>query len=121
MAQNQVANVLENNTPKLYCDYCDMYLTHDSPSVRKTHNIDRKHKENVKKSLPEMHGRAGPGITTAAFQQGKVSPPLFSSPSLAGAMIQPLPTLLGPTYPGVMTAPHIVGRSSHDDSDGPSS
>lgn len=48
MAQNQVANVLENNTPTFYCDYCGKYLTHDSPSVRKTHNIDRKHKENVK-------------------------------------------------------------------------
>uniref|UniRef100_A0A0N4ZID1 Matrin-type domain-containing protein n=1 Tax=Parastrongyloides trichosuri TaxID=131310 RepID=A0A0N4ZID1_PARTI len=34
--------------PKYYCDYCDAYLTHDSPSVRKTHNGGRKHKENVK-------------------------------------------------------------------------
>lgn len=48
MAQNQVTNVLENNTPKFYCDHCDMYLTHDSPSVRKTHHIDIKPKENVK-------------------------------------------------------------------------
>ncbi|CAB1314543.1 unnamed protein product, partial [Coregonus sp. 'balchen'] len=31
-----------------YCDYCDTYLTHDSPSVRKTHCSGRKHKENVK-------------------------------------------------------------------------
>ncbi|KAB7504437.1 U1 small nuclear ribonucleoprotein C [Armadillidium nasatum] len=34
--------------PKYYCDYCDTYLTHDSPSVRKTHCQGRKHKENVK-------------------------------------------------------------------------
>ncbi|GIY12755.1 u1 small nuclear ribonucleoprotein C [Caerostris darwini] len=34
--------------PKYYCDYCDTYLTHDSPSVRKTHCNGRKHKENVK-------------------------------------------------------------------------
>jgi len=34
--------------PKYYCDYCDTYLTHDSPSVRKTHNGGRKHKENVR-------------------------------------------------------------------------
>ena len=34
--------------PKFYCDYCDTYLTHDSPSVRKTHCSGRKHKENVK-------------------------------------------------------------------------
>ena len=34
--------------PKFYCDYCDTYLTHDSPSVRKTHCQGRKHKENVR-------------------------------------------------------------------------
>ena len=34
--------------PKYYCDYCDTYLTHDSPSVRKTHNGGRKHKEAVR-------------------------------------------------------------------------
>ncbi|EYB94409.1 hypothetical protein Y032_0172g377 [Ancylostoma ceylanicum] len=34
--------------PKYYCDYCDTFLTHDSPSVRKTHNGGRKHKENVR-------------------------------------------------------------------------
>jgi len=34
--------------PKYFCDYCDTYLTHDSPSVRKTHNNGRKHKDNVK-------------------------------------------------------------------------
>ena len=26
-----------NKMPKYFCDYCDTYLTHDSPSVRKTH------------------------------------------------------------------------------------
>lgn len=34
--------------PKYYCDYCDTFLTHDSPSVRKTHCGGRKHKENVR-------------------------------------------------------------------------
>lgn len=34
--------------PKYFCDYCDTYLTHDSPSVRKTHCAGRKHKDNVK-------------------------------------------------------------------------
>ncbi|KAK6930094.1 U1-C, C2H2-type zinc finger, partial [Dillenia turbinata] len=28
-----------------YCDYCDTYLTHDSPSVRKQHNAGYKHKD----------------------------------------------------------------------------
>ncbi|KAI3382682.1 hypothetical protein SNEBB_003905 [Seison nebaliae] len=34
--------------PKYYCDYCDTYLTHDSPSVRKTHNQGKNHKGNVR-------------------------------------------------------------------------
>ena len=34
--------------PRYYCDYCDAYLTHDSASVRKQHNIGFKHKANVR-------------------------------------------------------------------------
>eukprot|EP00026_Physarum_polycephalum_P017290 Phypoly_transcript_18466.p2 GENE.Phypoly_transcript_18466~~Phypoly_transcript_18466.p2 ORF type:complete len:158 (+),score=25.59 Phypoly_transcript_18466:123-596(+) len=34
--------------PKYYCDYCDVYLTHDSASVRKTHNTGWKHKMAVR-------------------------------------------------------------------------
>ncbi|KAJ1680105.1 hypothetical protein EV182_000667, partial [Spiromyces aspiralis] len=33
--------------PKYYCDYCDIFLTHDSISVRKSHNSGWKHKEAV--------------------------------------------------------------------------
>ncbi|KAI6183100.1 U1 small nuclear ribonucleoprotein C [Aphelenchoides bicaudatus] len=32
---------------KYYCDYCDVFLTHDSPSVRKVHNNGKKHREMV--------------------------------------------------------------------------
>ncbi|KAJ6135364.1 zf-U1-domain-containing protein [Penicillium capsulatum] len=31
----------------LLCDYCDVYLTHDSMSVRKAHNSGRNHLRNV--------------------------------------------------------------------------
>ncbi|KAI3459315.1 hypothetical protein Pfo_015978 [Paulownia fortunei] len=34
--------------PRYYCDYCDTYLTHDSPSVRKQHNAGYKHKANIR-------------------------------------------------------------------------
>ncbi|KAK5075068.1 U1 small nuclear ribonucleoprotein C [Lithohypha guttulata] len=33
--------------PKFFCDYCDVYLTHDSMSVRKSHNTGRNHLRNV--------------------------------------------------------------------------
>ncbi|KAI0108259.1 U1 zinc finger-domain-containing protein [Daldinia grandis] len=35
------------NMPKFFCDYCDVYLTHDSMSVRKAHNSGRNHLRNV--------------------------------------------------------------------------
>ncbi|KAJ2850684.1 U1 small nuclear ribonucleoprotein C [Coemansia brasiliensis] len=33
--------------PKYYCDYCDIFLTHDSASVRKAHNSGWKHINQV--------------------------------------------------------------------------
>lgn len=33
--------------PKFYCDYCDVYLTHDSRSVRKSHGLGWKHRMQV--------------------------------------------------------------------------
>ncbi|KAH9250775.1 hypothetical protein BASA81_011429 [Batrachochytrium salamandrivorans] len=33
--------------PKYYCDYCDIFLTHDSASVRKAHNTGWKHRMHV--------------------------------------------------------------------------
>eukprot|EP00166_Cyanidium_caldarium_P005006 ctg_5700.g657 len=32
---------------KYYCDYCDVYLTHDSTAVRKQHNDGNRHRMNV--------------------------------------------------------------------------
>lgn len=34
--------------PKYFCDYCDVYLTHDSLNVRRSHNAGWKHKANVR-------------------------------------------------------------------------
>lgn len=32
----------------VYCDYCDVFLTHDSASVRKAHNSGKSHAQNVR-------------------------------------------------------------------------
>ncbi|KAG0305140.1 hypothetical protein BGZ98_004556 [Dissophora globulifera] len=40
--------------PKYYCDYCDIFLTHDSSSVRKAHNAGRNHLINVKNYYSEL-------------------------------------------------------------------
>lgn len=69
--------------PKYYCDYCDTYLTHDSPSVRKTHCIGRKHRDNVKfyyQKWMEEQAQHLIDATTAAFKAGKIAQNPFSAP-----------------------------------------
>ncbi|XP_033214244.1 U1 small nuclear ribonucleoprotein C-like [Belonocnema kinseyi] len=86
--------------PKYYCDYCDTYLTHDSPSVRKTHCQGRKHKDNVKYFYQKwMEDQAQQLIdaTTAAFKAGKIHTNPFSGSN--GAAIPP-PVNYGPRPPG---------------------
>ncbi|EFB14028.1 hypothetical protein PANDA_002243 [Ailuropoda melanoleuca] len=78
--------------PKFYCDYCDTYLTHDSPSVRKTHCSGRKHKENVKD-----------------YYQKWMEEQAQSLIDKTRAMIPPPPSLPGPPRPGMMPAPHMGG------------
>ncbi|XP_064216441.1 U1 small nuclear ribonucleoprotein C-like [Aotus nancymaae] len=98
--------------PKFHCDYCDIYLTHESPSGGKIHCSDGKHKDNVKDYYQKwMEERAQRLIdkTMAAFQQGKISPTPFSAPPPAGTMLSPSPSLLGPPRPGMMPAPHRGG------------
>ncbi|KAJ2394121.1 U1 small nuclear ribonucleoprotein C [Coemansia sp. RSA 2559] len=42
--------------PKYYCDYCDIFLTHDSVSVRKAHNTGWKHINQVVAYYREVDG-----------------------------------------------------------------
>ncbi|KAL4705968.1 hypothetical protein ACJJTC_019323 [Scirpophaga incertulas] len=75
--------------PKYYCDYCDTYLTHDSPSVRKTHCTGRKHKDNVKfyyQKWMEEQAQHLIDATTAAFKAGKIAQNPFGA---KGAAIPP--------------------------------
>uniref|UniRef100_A0A2K5QYD1 U1 small nuclear ribonucleoprotein C n=1 Tax=Cebus imitator TaxID=2715852 RepID=A0A2K5QYD1_CEBIM len=91
--------------PKFYCDYCDTNLTHDSPSVRKRHCSGRKHKKNVKDDYQKWMEEQAQSLidkTTAAFQQGKISPIPFSAPPSGGAMIPPPPSLPGPPCRGMI-------------------
>lgn len=75
--------------PKYYCDYCDTFLTHDSPSVRKTHNGGRKHKENVRQFYQvwmEQQAQKLVDATTKAFTQQKM---LNSSTNIAPPICMP--------------------------------
>lgn len=83
--------------PKYYCDYCDTYLTHDSPSVRKTHCQGRKHKDNVKfyyQKWMEDQAQQLIDATTAMYKAGKISSNPFSNQK--GAAIPPPPNMSMP-------------------------
>nr|XP_011431182.2 U1 small nuclear ribonucleoprotein C isoform X2 [Crassostrea gigas] len=86
--------------PKYYCDYCDTYLTHDSPSVRKTHCNGRKHKENVRlyyqKWLEEQVQKLVDDTTAAFKAAGKPGGPPQGPMPMGGPMPGgPMP-LMGP-------------------------
>eukprot|EP01135_Chromosphaera_perkinsii_P000652 Nk52_evm19s147 gene=Nk52_evmTU19s147 len=80
--------------PRYYCDYCDAFLTHDSRSVRRTHNAGRKHKEAVRnyyeavfhvrqqEMQQEMQRMWGsyPPYTGAAIPPGAPPPPNPAAP-----------------------------------------
>lgn len=91
--------------PKYYCDYCDTYLTHDSPSVRKTHCTGRKHRDNVKfyyQKWVEEQAQHLIDATTAAFKAGKIAPNPFAAPPPKLGVNIPPPNQLGPPRPGMM-------------------
>lgn len=87
---------------RYYCDYCDTFLTHDSPSVRKTHCAGRKHKENVKfyyQKWMEDQAQSLIDATTAAFKAGNMTASK-GVPSMPGIM----PPVLPPGMPPVALA-----------------
>ncbi|KHN77479.1 U1 small nuclear ribonucleoprotein C [Toxocara canis] len=90
--------------PKYYCDYCDTFLTHDSPSVRKTHNGGRKHKENVRmfyQKWMEEQAQKLVDATTKAFTQGRMG---VTAPPLAAVQAGATPRM-PITVPGPRGAP----------------
>jgi len=102
--------------PKYFCDYCDTYLTHDSPSVRKTHNGGRRHKENVQAYYQEWMEQQAQKLvdaTAKAFKEGKIAPNPMGSvmrPPGGGVMVPPPPGLAGrPQMPPNMGIPPRPG------------
>ncbi|KAL6888129.1 hypothetical protein ACP4OV_009155 [Aristida adscensionis] len=98
--------------PRYYCDYCDTYLTHDSPSVRKQHNAGYKHKANVRSYYQQFEEqqtqslidqRIKEHLGQAAAYQAPYNPHMVSFP---GGVRPRLPLLPTPMMPhGVPQAP----------------
>src|ERR1700761_5546845 len=55
--------LLSANLALLFCDYCDVYLTHDSMSVRKAHNSGRNHLRNVVDYYQRMSRPSASGVS----------------------------------------------------------
>ena len=69
--------------PRYYCDYCDMYLSHDSAGGRKEHIRGWKHRENVMAYFKPLLGtflQSGQGNAWQGWQQslrgGQGAPPI---------------------------------------------
>ncbi len=75
--------------PKYYCDYCDVFLTHDSPSVRKSHNDGWKHKAAVRAYYAQFEQDLTQSLIQQKikeYQEGKSTlPPALSVPSCSHA------------------------------------
>ena len=95
--------------PKYFCDYCDTFLTHDSPSVRKTHCAGRKHKENVRLYYETLYEEK--------FRKVSVPPPCparldVPPPCPARLDVPPPPTgpgmFGGPVMPNFIPPPSVI-------------
>ncbi|KAI4342816.1 hypothetical protein MLD38_027391 [Melastoma candidum] len=110
---------LLSSMPRYYCDYCDTYLTHDSPSVRKQHNAGYKHKANVRIYYQQFEEEQNQSIVdqkvkerlgqTAAFQQVGAA---YNQLMAQGPRFPVLPTPVMPmplNMPLPMNSPFLPG------------
>ncbi|PKX92455.1 putative U1 snRNP complex component Yhc1 [Aspergillus novofumigatus IBT 16806] len=90
--------------PKFFCDYCDVYLTHDSMSVRKAHNSGRNHLRNVVEyyqqigqekaqsvidSITSSYAAEGQAVPNPAMAPPGAFPPPFGFPGRPGQLPPP--------------------------------
>ncbi|KAK5120620.1 hypothetical protein LTR85_005978 [Meristemomyces frigidus] len=95
--------------PKFFCDYCDVYLTHDSMSVRKAHNSGRNHLRNVVDYYQQIgHEKAQSvidSITSSYAAEGQSNP----MAGMSGAPGVAPPMGFGGPVPGSFGAPQGFG------------
>ncbi|KAJ0315467.1 hypothetical protein Brms1b_006066 [Colletotrichum noveboracense] len=94
--------------PKFFCDYCDVYLTHDSMSVRKAHNSGRNHLRNVVDYYQQIgHEKAQSvidSITSSYAAEGQAhNNPMLpqNQPGQAFPPPFPFPGGVPPPFPGM--------------------
>ncbi|KAI8138756.1 U1 zinc finger-domain-containing protein [Fennellomyces sp. T-0311] len=103
--------------PKYYCEYCDIFLTHDSSSVRKAHNAGKNHIANVRNYYAEIGQDKAQAIideiTKAYENSAAVLPPQYSGypqgPPMGAPYGGPPSHFMG-GRPPMPPPPHMMGR-----------
>mmetsp|Transcript_61119 Transcript_61119/g.97241 ORF Transcript_61119/g.97241 Transcript_61119/m.97241 type:complete len:160 (-) Transcript_61119:155-634(-) len=118
--------------PRFYCDYCDVYLTHDSFSGRKQHMRGRRHQDNVRQYYMQFLKRGvlnnaqnillpGMGsVPTTSQAAARATPGQPSSSSMSQPVVANS-SLIGhtmPTVPPSSVLSESKGRRSPDPHDG---
>ncbi|KAL0490065.1 U1 small nuclear ribonucleoprotein C [Acrasis kona] len=102
--------------PKYYCDYCDVFLAVDSPSVRKMHNSGWKHKTNVRAyyaqfaqdvNVPTADLKPIDMALPPTFPQNFVLPSNLRMPTGFVPNVPMMPQMIPP--PGMGAPPPMIG------------
>ncbi|KAI2795055.1 U1 small nuclear ribonucleoprotein C [Penicillium oxalicum] len=104
-AMRQSTPDIETTDTNLISDYCDVYLTHDSMSVRKAHNSGRNHLRNVVDYYQQIGQEKAQSvidsITSSYAAEGKAVP----NPAMVPPGALPPPPFGFPGHPGQMPPP----------------
>ncbi|WVF71108.1 hypothetical protein IAT40_005905 [Kwoniella sp. CBS 6097] len=90
---------------KYYCDYCDIYLTHDSMNARKAHNTGRNHIANVRDYFASLNHDKAQNIIDQIIQShetgGRNQMMMAPSMRLGAGFMNPMTTQPGgfPSFP----------------------
>ena len=96
---------------RYYCDYCDVFLTHDSFNCRRAHMRGRKHKQAVRDYYAKfIHGGVNPLSAIVSSQppfRPQVPPQLPPKlpPQMPFQMAPPMPPQMPPQMPPRMPPP----------------
>merc|ERR1711916_250562 len=102
---NRFCSKFYNLMGRFYCEYCDIFLTHDSTGGRKQHMHGRKHYDNVRQYYSQYLPQSNFPNVLPPFMVGSApANPMVHSGPLPGAQGIPLPFPMGQPFgmqPGI--------------------
>ena len=76
---------------RYYCDYCDVFLTHDSPGARRAHSKGRKHQKAVEAYYDDYLRKHPELLPSAPLTQPSAAPERTGPALLSRPMPMPMP------------------------------